>query len=89
MSTEETSPAAPAPTVAELQSELASAREDLLSSWNDLTAELNPQALIRRAGDSAKGWFTDDFGGPRIDRIGIVAGAVVGVIALRALLRRR
>lgn len=89
MTTDATASSTPAPTVAELQAELASARADLLASWSDLTAEVSPQALAKRAGDSAKAVFVDADGAPRVKNIAIAAGAVVGVLALRMIFRRR
>ena len=44
---------------------------------------------IERGVEGVKGWFTDEHGGLRPDRLAIVAGAVVGFIALRAITRRR
>jgi hypothetical protein len=38
---------------------------------------------------SAKGVFVDEYGGVRPERVAIAAGAVVALIALRALSRRR
>lgn len=82
-------PAATGPSVAELQTEIAAARDDLVASLADLRAATTPGALARRGGRSVTGWFTDEFGGVRPERIAIVVGVVVGVVVLRRLVRRR
>lgn len=75
--------------VTELQAELASARADLLDSIAALKSQANGAALAERAKNSAKQWFVDASGAPRVDRIAIVGGVVVGFVLLRALGRRR
>jgi hypothetical protein len=36
-----------------------------------------------------KGWFTDEYGGVRPERVAIVSAVVVGVMAIKVLRRRR
>lgn len=78
----------PAPSPAELQAEIAAARDELVASITALRGQVQPDALARRAAQNVKGVFTDDLGSPRLDRIGMVAGALVGFIVLRALIKR-
>lgn len=80
---------APESEVTELQAELASARADLVDAIVDLKSQFNGPAIAERAGNSVKQWFLDSSGGPRVDRIAIVGGVVLGMIVLRALGRRR
>ncbi len=80
-------PAAPL-SVEQLQAEIASAREDLLSSVTALKGQLTSEALRERAAENVKGWFVDEFGTPRVNHIVIVGGVVAGAIVLRALLKR-
>lgn len=77
------------PSTADLQSEVAAARAALDQAVADLRAGVAPQAIAERALEGAKGWFTDEHGGLRPDRLAIVAGVVVGFIGLRLLARRR
>lgn len=81
-------PASKLPSTAELQAEVAAAQADLERSIAELRAGTTPQALGRRALDGVAGAFTDEHGGVRPDRVAIAVGAVVGFLALRALLRR-
>ena len=80
---------AAAPSAAQLEAEIADARSNLASTIEQLRAETTPQALARRGVDKVKGFFTDEYGGIRPERVAIVAGAVVTLVALRGLSRRR
>ena len=77
------------PSVADLQAEVAAAREELASSLAELKSRTQPKALVARGGRSVLGFFTDEFGGVRPERVAIAGAVVVGVIALNVLLRRR
>lgn len=77
------------PTAADLQADVQAAKASLDQALADLRAGVAPQAIAQRGIEGVKGWFTDEYGGLRPDRLAIVAGAVVGVIALRVLARRR
>ena len=77
------------PSVADLQAEVAAAREELASSLAELKSQTQPKALVARGGRSVLGFFTDEFGGVRPERVAIAGAVVVGVIALNVLLRRR
>ena len=79
----------PAPTAAELEAEIADARSNLASTIEQLRAETTPQALAHRGVDKVKGFFTDEYGGIRPERVAMVAGAVVAILALRTVRRRR
>lgn len=82
-------PTVPAPTVPELQAEVAAAREEFGTALATLKGEVQPAALVDRTGRTVKGWFTDEHGSIRPDRVAIAAGVVVGFIGLRLLGRRR
>jgi len=75
--------------VAQLQAEIASAREDLVESLSQLKAETTPGAIARRGSRKVTGWFTDEFGGVRPERVAIVGAVVVGLIAIKLLRRGR
>lgn len=78
-----------APTAAQLEAEIAEARSSLTSTIEQLRAETTPQALAHRGVQKVKGFFTDEYGGIRPDRVAIVAGTVVAYLALRTVRRRR
>lgn len=71
------------PTKAELEAEIAAARDGLTSSLEQLRAETRPEALVQRGKDAVKGFFTDEYGGVRPDRIAMVAGTVITLVVLR------
>ena len=88
--TDATAPAkAPAPSVEELQAEIESARDDLVNSLNELKAQTKPGALAKRGQRNVLGFFTDEFGGVRPERVAIAGAVVVGIFMLGALRRRR
>jgi hypothetical protein len=89
MSTPSSTPPRATPSVAALQAEIADAREQLVATLTELKAETTPQAFARRGGRAIAGWFTDEFGGVRPERVAIAGAVVVGVIALKVLRRRR
>ena len=55
----------------------------------ELKAETAPGAIARRGGRAVTGWFTDEFGGIRPERVAIVGAVVVAIIALKVLRRGR
>lgn len=81
--------AEPRPTVVDLQAEVAAAREELVASIADLKAQTTPGALVVRGRNNVAGWFTDEYGGVRPERVAIVGAVVIGLIALRVIRRRR
>ena len=80
---------AAAPSVVDLQAEVAAAREELVATLSQLKAEVTPQAILRRGGRAVVGVFTDEFGGIRPERVAIAGAVVVGIVALRLITRRR
>ncbi len=85
-----TSPAKPtAPSVVDLQAEIAASREELVATIAQLKAETTPKALARRGGRTITGWFTDEYGGVRPERVAIAGAVVVGLIVLRMATRKR
>lgn len=85
----ESSASTSSPSVAQLQAEITDAREQFVASLAELKAETTPRAIVRRGGRAVTGWFTDEFGGVRPERVAIAGAIVVGVIALKILRRRR
>ena len=80
---------APAPSVVDLQAEVAAAREELVASLSELKSQTQPKALVERGGRTVTGFFTDEYGGIRPERVAIVGAVVLGLVALRMLTRRR
>ena len=87
--TNPTTTPAPAPSTVDLQAEIAAAREELVASIADLRAATTPGALAARGRNAVTGWFTDEYGGVRPERVAIVVGVVVGLVVLRRVRRRR
>ncbi len=86
MSEKETTPAGTS--IAAMQADIASARADFLASLTELREQTAPAALAQRGLRAAGGWFTDEFGGVRPERVAIAGAVVVGIVAIK-LLRRR
>jgi len=78
-----------APSIDELQAEVSAARDDLVASLAELKSQTAPKALVQRGGRSITGWFTDEYGGIRPERVAIAGAVVLGIIALRLVARRR
>ena len=78
-----------APSVVDLQAEIAASREELVATIAQLKAETTPKALARRGGRTITGWFTDEYGGVRPERVAIAGAVVVGLIVLRMATRKR
>lgn len=74
---------------AELEAEVASARDSLETSLGRLREEAQPAALARRAKTAVVGFFTDEYGGIRPERVAMAAGAVVTVALLGRWRRAR
>lgn len=74
--------------LAQIQAEVESARSDFVASLQELRENTSPQALLQRGVRAAGGWFTDEFGGVRPQRVAIVGAVVVGIVAIK-LIRRR
>jgi hypothetical protein len=93
--TENTTPAAepapepaPGPTPEELEAQITAARERLAESVDSLADAANPLALAESGVAKVKEWFVDPETGLRTDRVAKVAGAVVGFVLLRGIIRR-
>jgi len=80
-------PAQPLPLV-DMQTSVAAAREELVASLVSLKSETTPAALAQRGLGAAKGWFTDEYGGIRPDRVAIVGAVVVGYVAIKLIGRK-
>jgi hypothetical protein len=76
-------------TPAELEAEIAVTRDRLAATIAELRVQTAPANLAKRGVNTVKGFFTDEFGGVRPDRVAIVAGAVIGLVVLRRLRRGR
>lgn len=77
------------PSAAQLEAEISAARENLAATLDTLRAETTPQALGRRALGAVKGYFTDEYGGVRPERVAMVAGVVITLVVLRRWRRSR
>ena len=81
--------AANTPSVVDLQTQVVAAREELVASLSTLKQQTSPAALAQRGLGAVKGWFTDEYGGIRPERVAIAGAIVVGYVAIKVLARRR
>jgi hypothetical protein len=79
----------PKRTAAQIEADIEATRNRLASRLDDFQEYVKPANVLDRGVTSVKNVFVDEYGGIRPERVAIAAGAVVGLIALRALARRR
>ncbi len=71
-----------------LEREIEETRQRLASTIDQLAHRANPKTIVGREVESVKSHFVDiESGAPRTDNILKVAGGVVGVIVLFAVIR--
>ncbi len=80
---------APARSIPEIQADIAETRDRLARTLADLKVEANPKHIAAKKTEQLKGFFLDEYGGVRPDRVLMVAGGVVGLLVLRRIVRRR
>ena len=74
---------------AALEAEMEATRDRLASTIDQLVYRTSPKTIVRREITSRKGYFVDlQTGQPRTANIVKVAGGVVGVAVLFAVVRR-
>jgi hypothetical protein len=72
-----------------LEREIEATRDRLADTIDQLVHRTNPKTIVSREVSSIKAYFVDpSTGHPRTDNILKVAGGVVGVVALFAVIRR-
>ncbi len=72
-----------------LEREIEETRERLAGTIDQLAYRANPKTIVSREVTSMKSHFVDlETGAPRTDNIIKVAGGVVGVIVLVAIIRK-
>lgn len=76
------------PSIVDLQTEVVAAREEFVASLSQLKAATTPAALAQRGARAVGGWFIDEYGGIRPERVAIVGAVVLGYVALRIARRR-
>ena len=79
----------PAPSVVDLQAEISAAREELVASLAELKSQATPAALAKRGQQNMVGFFTDEFGGVRPERVAIAGAVLVGLIVIGMIRRAR
>jgi hypothetical protein len=80
---------APPRTAAEIEADLDAVRARLAGRINDLEDYIAPKNVAKRGVDSVKSVFVDEYGGVKPDRVLMAVGAVVLLVGLRAVGRRR
>ncbi len=71
-----------------LEGDIEVTRERLAATIDQLAYRASPKTIVRREIHSIKAHFVDAQGNPRTDNILKVAGGVVGVVVLFAVVRR-
>jgi hypothetical protein len=72
-----------------LELEMEATRERLAGTIDQLVHRASPKTIVRREIISIKGYFVDlESGQPRTDNILKVAGGVLGIVVLFAVVRR-
>ncbi len=72
-----------------LELEMEATRERLAQTIDQLVYRASPKTIVRREITSIKGYFVDlQTGQPRTDNILKVAGGVLGVVVLFAVVRK-
>lgn len=85
-----TSPQGATPASADaLQAEIDAARDGLATSIAQIKEQTSPAALVRRGRNAVTGFFVDEYGGVRPERVAMVAGAVVTLVVMRRWRRAR
>ena len=82
-------PPPPPRTMDEIEADLEATRERLAGRLDDLQEYVSPRNVAQRQLDKVKGVFVDEYGGIKPDRVLIAVGAVVAVVGLGVVLRRR
>ncbi len=81
-------PTTPKRSVADWQAEVDAARLEMLTSVEQIKAQLTPQALVQRGLRGATGWFVGP-NGVRPERVAIAGAVAVGIVLVVALSSRR
>lgn len=74
---------APQRSAAEIQADIEATRARLVATLDELKVQTAPPTLAAKAKAKVTGFFTDEYGGIRPERVAMVAGVVVGVLVLR------
>ena len=76
-------------TMDEIEAELDATRERLAGRIDDLQEYVSPRNVAQLNLDKVNGVYVDEYGGIKPDRVLVAVGAVVAVVGLGVLLRRR
>lgn len=71
-----------------IESDIELTRERLASTIDQLAYRTSPKTIAKREANQVKGYFIDENGAPRQENIIKVAGGVVGVVVVFALIRK-
>jgi Protein of unknown function (DUF3618) len=72
----------------EISAEIAETRTRLAGTIDQLVYRTHPKTIATRQAHSAKAAFINADGSPRVDRIAIAAGVVVGFVGLIVAIRK-
>lgn len=86
--TDTTAPPKDTRTASQIEADLIATRERLAGRLDQLKTQAAPKAVAARQLDRVKGFYVDEFGGVRPERVLATVGVVVALLGLRALRRR-
>jgi hypothetical protein len=69
--------------IAQIEADMEATRERLTHTVSELQTSVTPSALRRRLVDRVHGFYFDEYGGIRPERVALTAAAVVGLALLR------
>jgi hypothetical protein len=74
--------------MAEIESDMEATRARLAQTLDELKVATQPKNIVNRQVQKVKDYYTDDYGGLRVDRVVVTAGVVVGTIVVIKTWRR-
>lgn len=79
--------------VAEIEAEIAASRDNLVKTVGELQVAVrvafDPRRLLQRQLDRIRGFYVDEYGGVRPERVVVTVGVVVSVVVVRRAATRR
>jgi hypothetical protein len=77
----------PPPTAAEIEADIAAARERLTGTLIQLEDAVTPASFARRGKTAVRNVYLDEFGGVKVKNVAITVGVVVGAIVVIKILK--
>ena len=72
----------------DLEHDIETTRDRLADTLDELLFRIKPKTIVQRQAEETKSHFYDQYGRLRTDRVAMVAGAAVGVVAFFVVVRK-